>query len=202
MKFLIAFAIMIGSQTSYSQVNEHHSFSQYLGVGVVAKSGLLDAVGLSFLYEPKFEITRGLSLHPHIEGNTFLYNNFEASDLNFKTATSFSAAFLLKSQYAFGKKNLKPLIAFSVGYYYQKISGGGGDGYHVHLLKLSTTPFGIAPEIGLTFGNSTISATYNFIFGQDEVLMSYYQEGVHRNIVSDLSRDYFTIHYSHRLANN
>ena len=201
MKLLLAIILLFGTQTSHSQEDEHRFFSQYVGIGLAAKYGFLDAAGPSISYEPKFQITHGFSLHMHLEGNTFLYNNFNESTLNFKTGTSFNSALLLKSQYAFGKKNLKPIIAFSAGYYYQKISGGGGDVYHVFLTKLSSTPFGIAPEIGLTFGNSKISAMYHFIFGKDEVMTSHTLFGVHRITISDLNRAYFTIRYSYKLAN-
>jgi hypothetical protein len=140
------------------------------GLGGAFTFGDLKSYGIMAHVEPKVFILPSLSAGLRFEGDALFGGSIpdaEATDL--EVGVSSRAAVLLKGEYYFTDNKTRPFVGFGLGMYtIANTSGSGTGGASI----AAGNHFGVAPEIGVTFGNFRLSAMYHILTGDNLVEVS------------------------------
>jgi outer membrane protein X len=144
-------------------------FKMDAGLGGAFTFGDLKSYGIMAHAEPKVFILPSLSAGLRIEGDALFGGTIteEASDLS--VGVSSRAAILLKGEYYFTDNKTRPFLGLGVGSYTIANTSATGEG---SASIGAGNHFGVAPELGVTFGNFRLSAMYHILTGSSLVDMS------------------------------
>jgi hypothetical protein len=136
------------------------------GLGGALTFGDLKSYGIMAHVEPKVFILPSLSAGLRFEGDALFGGTVteNAEDLN--VGVSSRAAILLKGEYYFTDNNTRPFVGFGLGRYTIANTSASGTG---SASIQAGNHFGVAPELGVTFGNFRLSAMYHILTGSSLV---------------------------------
>lgn len=139
------------------------------GLGGAFTFGDIKSYGIMASVEPKVFILPSLSAGLRIEGDALFGGSISAdTESDIEMGVSSRAAILLKGEYYFTDNNTRPFVGFGLGTYTIANTSGGTSGASI----AAGNHFGVAPELGVTFGNFRLSAIYHILTGSNLVEMS------------------------------
>jgi hypothetical protein len=140
------------------------------GLGGALTFGDLRSYGIMAHTEPKVFILPSLSAGLRFEGDALFGGSIsDAEGSNLDVGVSSRGAVLLKGEYYFTDNKTRPFAGLGFGMYTvanTAASGTGGASIE------AGNHFGVAPEIGITFGNFRLSAMYHILTGDNLVEIS------------------------------
>jgi outer membrane protein X len=144
-------------------------FKMDAGLGGAFTFGELKSYGITAHVEPKVFILPSLSAGLRFEGDALFGGSVMDAETDLNVGVSSRAAVLLKGEYYFSDNKTRPFIGLGAGSYTiantsASSEGGASIGAGNH--------FGVAPELGVTFGNFRLSAMYHIVTGSGLVNMS------------------------------
>jgi hypothetical protein len=184
MRLLLTIAFMASLQ-SFAQEN---FFRSDAGIGAAFTTGRLKSYGISASVEPKFFFNEKISVGLRLEGDVLFGGNISGESSEVSVGMSSRAAFLGKGEYYLGENNTRLFFGAMAGMYTQANIGGSGSGSASISAGRS---FGVAPEVGVTFGNFRISGIYHIVMANDIVSISVGE-------TATVSRSYFVVQLGFR----
>jgi hypothetical protein len=160
--FVLAMVIPLAS-------NAQVYFKLDAGLGGALTFGDLKSYGIMAHTEPKVFILPSLSAGLRIEGDALFGGSISDPETDLNVGVSTRAAILLKGEYYVSDNRTRPFVGFGLGTYTIANTSASGTG---SASIQAGNHFGVAPEIGLTFGNFRLSAMYHIVTGSNLVEMS------------------------------
>ncbi len=139
------------------------------GLGGALTFGDFKSYGIAAFTEPKVFIIPSVSAGLRLEGDVLFGGTIsdQAEDLNVGLSTR--AVILLKGEFYVGQSNTRPFVGLGLGRYTIANTSASGTGS----ASISAgNHFGLAPEIGVTFGNFRLSGMYHIVTGENLVTLS------------------------------
>ena len=144
-------------------------FRTDVGIGSAMTFSKIRTFGISASTEPKFFFNEQFGVGMRLEGDVLFGGKIMGESEDISVGMSSRVAILGKGEYYIGTNNTRPFFGFMAGYYTQANMSAGGTGT---ASVAASRGFGMAPEIGITFGNFRISGMYHFVPGQDIVAIN------------------------------
>jgi len=145
-------------------------FKMDAGLGGAFTFGDLKSYGIMAHLEPKVFILPSLSAGIRFEGDALFGGSIPVdAESDLEVGMSSRAAILLKGEYYFTDNKTRPFVGFGLGTYTIANTSGSGEG---GASIAAGNHFGVAPELGVTFGNFRLSAMYHILTGDNLVEMS------------------------------
>ncbi len=139
------------------------------GLGAALTFGDFRSYGISAFTEPKVFIIPGVSAGLRLEGDALFGGKVSDQAEDLSVGLSTRAVILGKGEYYVGKSNTRPFVGFGMGMYTIANTSATGTGS----ASISAgRHFGLAPEIGVTFGNFRLSGMYHIVTGKNMVELS------------------------------
>jgi len=160
--FVLAMVIPLAS-------NAQIFFKLDAGLGGAFTFGDLKSYGIMAHTEPKIFILPSLSAGMRFEGDALFGGSITDTESDLSVGISSRAAILLKGEYYFSENKTRPFVGCGFGMY--TIANNSASGTGSASLEAGNH-FGVAPEIGVTFGNFRLSAMYHILTGNNLVEMT------------------------------
>lgn len=144
-------------------------FKMDAGIGGAFTFGDLKSYGIMAHLEPKVFILPNLSAGLRFEGDALFGGSISDAESDLEVGVSSRAAILLKGEYYFTDNHTRPFAGLGVGSYTIANTSASGDG---GASIGAGNHFGVAPELGVTFGNFRLSAIYHILTGSNLVDIS------------------------------
>jgi hypothetical protein len=144
-------------------------FKMDAGIGGAFTFGDLKSYGIMAHLEPKVFILPSLSAGLRFEGDALFGGTISEAESDLEVGVSSRAAIILKGEYYFTDNHTRPFAGLGIGSYTIANTSASGDG---GASIGAGNHFGVAPELGVTFGNFRLSAIYHILTGSNLVDMS------------------------------
>ncbi len=163
-KLLIAALFFVVSTATFAQAEYHTPFRWDIGMHYARPSNY--GVGIGIFTEPKYLVTDNISVGIRAEatilGRLKLANAIGGGSLGWVTSL------LAISDYHFGETRFRPTVGIGAGLFRPTAASYSVGDILPELARGSK--FGVSPRIGFDMGHFRLSADYNFIFGQRNLL--------------------------------
>jgi len=160
--FVIALVIPLAS-------NAQVFFKLDAGLGGALTFGDLKSYGIMAHVEPKVFILPSVSAGMRFEENALFGGSISDAETDLDVGISSRGAILLKGEYYLSDNKTRPFLGLGLGMYTIANTAASGTG---SASIEAGNHFGVAPEIGVTFGNFRLSAMYHILTGNNLVEMS------------------------------
>jgi hypothetical protein len=132
------------------------------GLGAALSFEGMNSSGIAAFTEPKVTIGSNITAGIRFEGDVMFGGNIDYQSENFNVGMSTRAAILLRGEYFIGQQHIRPFVGLGMGRYTLASTSATGTGA---ASIMAGHNFGVAPEIGVAFGNLKLSAMYHFVGG-------------------------------------
>jgi outer membrane protein X len=139
------------------------------GLGGALTFGDLKSYGIMAHVEPKVFILHSLSAGMRFEGDALFGGSISDAETDLNVGVSSRGAILLKGEYYLSDNKTRPFLGLGLGMYTIANTAASGTG---SASIEAGNHFGVAPEIGVTFGNFRLSTMYHILTGNNLVEMS------------------------------
>ncbi|AFK04168.1 hypothetical protein Emtol_3035 [Emticicia oligotrophica DSM 17448] len=164
-KLLFIYAFLLILSDSFAQAEYHTPFRWDIGMHYARPKNY--GFGLGIYTEPKYLINDNVSVGMRIEGTVLgrlkVNNSGESGG-----SLGWVSSFLAISDYHFGDSHFRPTMGLGLGLFRPTAASYNvGDNYP-ELARGGK--FGISPRFGIDLWHFRLSADYNFIFGQRNLI--------------------------------
>lgn len=164
-KLIVFFAYVAFCSQTFAQAEYHTPFRWDIGMHYARPSNY--GVGIGIFTEPKYLITDNISIGLRAEA-TVLGRMKVNDSSNSGGSLGWVTSLLAISDYHIGENKFRPTVGLGAGLYRPTAASyNQGDNYP-DLARGSK--FGISPRLGIDLWHFRLSADYNFIFGQRNLI--------------------------------
>ncbi len=164
-KIMFALLVMIPLASGAQDI----FFKMDAGLGGALTLGGLKSYGVSAFVEPKVFIIPSVSAGLRFEGDALFGGTVSDQAEDLEVGLSTRAAILLKGEFYLGDNNTRPFVGLALGRYTIANTSASGTG---SASIQAGNNFGLAPELGVAFGNFRLSAMYHIVTGNNLVTLS------------------------------
>ena len=132
------------------------------GLGGALSFNGLKSYGIAAFTEPKVTIGPNITAGIRFEGDVLFGGKVVDEAENLEVGMSTRAAFLLRGEYFIGQSKTRPFVGLGFGRYTLANTAASGTG---SASIVAGNNFGVAPELGIAFGNFKLSAMYHIVGG-------------------------------------
>jgi len=132
------------------------------GLGAALSFGELKSYGIAAFTEPKVTIGPNITAGIRFEGDALFGGTITDVAEDLEVGLSTRASISLRGEYFIGTSKTRPFVGLGVGRY--TIASTSTSGTGAASIQASNN-MGVAPELGIAFGNFKLSAMYHFIGG-------------------------------------
>lgn len=164
-KFLIICSFLAIVSESFAQAEYHTPFRWDIGMHYARPKNY--GFGLGIYTEPKYLVNDNLSVGLRLEGTVLGRLKVNAASDN-GGSLGWVSSLLAISDYHIGEGHFRPTIGLGAGLYRPTAASYSQGEMYPDLARGSK--FGVSPRIGIDLWHFRLSADYNFIFGQRNLI--------------------------------
>lgn len=163
-KLIIICSFLAICSQSYAQAEYHTPFRWDIGMHYARPSNY--GIGLGIFTEPKYLVTDNLSVG--IRAEATVLGRLKTNTTNSGGSLGWVTSLLAISDYHFGETQFRPTVGLGAGLYRPTAASYSQGDKYPDIARGGK--FGISPRFGIDLWHFRLSADYNFIFGQNNLI--------------------------------